>query len=551
MKFRFISSLLVAACLLLNIASSDACTNILVTRGASKDGSTMVTYAADSHALYGVAYFHPRTKYAKGEKLKVYEWDTGKYLGEIAQVEQTYSTISNMNEFQVAISETTFGGRKELKNSEGIMDYGSLIYITLQRAKTAREAIQIMTDLVEEYGYYSGGESFSISDKDEVWIMEMMGKGEGKKGAVWVAMKIPDGYISAHANQARITQFPLDDPENCIYAEDVISLAREKGLYDGKDKDFSFSDTYAPLDFGAQRFCEARVWSAFNIATKGGVDKYLDYAMGTVGEERMPLWIKPAEKLSVAEVADIMRDHYENTPMDMRTDIGAGGNESPYRWRPMTFEVDGKTYVNDRAIATQQTAFWFVTQSRNWLPDEIGGIMWFGTDDAATSYLTPIYSSSLEVPHSFEFGNGSMTEYSSESAFWLTNRITNFAYGQYNVIEPVILKKIDAHMTKCMAVIPSIDKAALELQKESPELVKQFLTDYSNMTAADIFKQWVELDNYIIVKFIDGNIKVEDENGFIDNGNNRGIPASPKQQGYSDEWKRAVASRTGDKLIQK
>lgn len=551
MKIRFISTLVVAATLAISSYKSDACTNILITRGASKDGSTMVTYSADSHTLYGEAYFNPRSKYAKGEMLKIYEWDTGKYLGEIAQVEQTYSTISNMNEHQVVITETTFGGRSELRDAKGIMDYGSLIYVTLQRAKTAKEAIKIMTDLVAEYGYYSGGESFSISDKDEVWIMEMIGKGTGNKGALWVAMKIPDGYVSAHANQARITQFPLNDPENCLYSKDVISFARENSLYKGKDADFSFSDTYAPLDFSGMRGCEARVWSAFNILTKGGVDKYIDYAMGYNAKNRMPLWVKPAEKVSVKEVADIMRDHYENTPLDMRTDIGAGGNKVPYRWRPMTFEVDGESYTNERAIATQQTGFWLLGQSRNWLPDEIGGIIWFGTDDAATSYLTPIYSSSLEVPESFEHGNGSMTEYSDKSAFWLTNRITNFAYGRYDVLEPVIREKIDNHMIECMATIPSIDKVALELYKESPEKAQQFLTTYSKMTAADIFNQWVELDKYLMVKFIDGNIKVEDKNGFIDNGNNKGIPASPKQPGYSEEWKRAVVKDAGEKLMVK
>ncbi|MFI3267993.1 MAG: C69 family dipeptidase [Rikenellaceae bacterium] len=551
MKIKLIPTLLALAALALNVYKSDACTNLLITRGASQDGSTMLTYAADSHSLYGEAYFNPRTKYAKGEKLKIYEWDTGKYLGEIDQVEETYSTISNMNEHQVVITETTFGGLPELRNNEGIMDYGSLIYVTLQRAKTAREAIDIMTSLVAEYGYYSSGESFSISDKNDVWIMEMMGKGEGKKGAVWVAMKIPDGYVSAHANQARITQFPLNDPENCIYAEDVISLAREKGLYSGKDKDFSFSDVYAPLDFGAMRFCEARVWSAFNIMTKGGVDEYLDYAMGYDSSKRMPLWVKPAEKLSVKEVADIMRDHYEGTPMDMRTDIGAGGNEVPYRWRPMTFEVDGKTYLNERAIATQQTGFWLLGQARDWLPDAVGGIIWFGTDDAGTSYLTPIYSSSVAVPHSFEHGNGSMTEYSDKSAFWLTNRVTNYAYGIYNFAEPIIRAKIDSHMDKCMAEIPAIDKAAVEIYNECPEKAREFLTKYSSMTAADIFEQWVELDKYLVVKFIDGNIKVEDENGFKDNGNNKGIPARPETMGYSKKWQEAVVKDAGEKLLSK
>lgn len=549
MKIRFFAAF--AAIFLttfITAPDSEACTNLLITKGAAVDGSTMVTYSADSHVLYGAAYFHPRSTHTKGEMLKIYEWDSGKFLGEIAQVENTFSTISNMNEHQVVIAESTFGGLGELRNEDGIMDYGSLIYITLQRAKSAREAIQIMNDLVTEYGYYSSGESFSVADKDEVWFMEMIGKGKGVKGALWVAMRIPDGAISAHANQARITQFPLNDPENCLYSKDVISYAKEKGLYSGPDKDFSFSDTYAPLDFSGMRGCEARVWSAFNIATEGGVNKYIDYALGKNPKNRLPLWITPKEKLSVKNVADIMRDHYEDTPLDMRNDIGAGGNKSPYRWRPMTFDVDGKTYTNERAIATQQTGFWLLGQCRNWLPDEIGGIMWFGTDDAATSYLTPIYASSLAIPESFKEGNGSLTEYSETAAFWLTNRVTNFAYGRYDVLSKEIRKVADAHENKAIKTIPAIDAAALELYKVSPLAAQEFLTGYSLLTAADIFSQWVKLDKYLIVKYIDGNVKIEDENGFKDNGYGRGIPASPAQPGYSEEWKRAVVKDAGEKL---
>jgi len=338
-----------------------ACTNFLVTRGASVNGSTMISYAADSHVLYGELYFSPAQDYPEGSWLEIYEWDTGKFLGKIRQVPHTFSVIGNMNEYQVAIGETTYGGRRELVDTSGIIDYGSLMYVTLQRAKSAKEAIQIMGNLVAEYGYYSSGESFSIADKNEVWIMEMIGKGPGNKGALWVARKIPDGYISAHANQARITTFPLNDPENCLYAEDVISFARDKGWYTGKDEDFSFSDTYAPLDFTAARFCESRVWSFFSKVNKD-MDKYLDYAMGYNLENRMPLWIKPDNKISVQDMMRFMRDHFEDTPMDMTRDIGAGPYRMPYRWRPLTWQVHDQTYFNERAVATQQTGFSFITK---------------------------------------------------------------------------------------------------------------------------------------------------------------------------------------------
>ncbi len=524
-----------------------ACTNVLVTKGASADGSNMITYSADSHTLYGALYHTPGGVFPAGTRLKIYEWDTGKYLGEIDQVETTYSTIGNMNEHQLIIAESTFGGREELVNPEGIMDYGSLIYVTLQRAKTAREAIQTMTDLVQEYGYYSSGESFSIADKDEVWILEMIGKGPGNKGAVWVAVRIPDGYISAHANQARITRFPLDDPDNCLYSPDVISFAKEKGFYNGKDRDFSFSDAYAPLNFSAMRACEARVWSVFNKVSPD-MGQYLDYALGENPKNRMPLYIKPDHKLSVKETADFMRDHYEGTPMDMTQDIGAGGNALPYRWRPMQYTVDGEDYLNERAIATQQTGFWLLGQARPWLPDAIGGILWFGVDDAATSCLTPIYSSSLQVPECFAEGNGHMTEYSPTSAFWLFNRVANMAYGHYDLLSAEIRKEADKHELEAIETVPSIDLTAKTLYEQSPEKARKFLTDYSISTAQNLFSRWERLDKYLLVKYIDGNVKKEDENGFSDNGNGRNIPAAPMTPGYSEQWKKAVASSTGDRL---
>ena len=444
-----------AALTLLHQQDAGACTNILVTKGASADGSCMISYAADSHTLFGELYFHPASSWPEGSMLDIYEWDTGKYLGQIPQVRHTYQTVGNMNEHQLVIGETTYGGRAELYDSTGIMDYGSLIYVALQRAKTAREAIEVIVNLADTYGYCSSGESFSIADKDEVWVMDLIGKGykagkdgNERKGIVWVARRVPDGYICAHANQSRISTFPFDDPENCMYSPDVVSFAREMGYFDGKDEDFSFCDAYNPLNFGAMRGCEARAWSAFNIlcdgkftfededgnlVTRDSYD-YIDYAMGYDAGKRFPLFVKPSRKLGVKDVADAMRDHFEGTPMDMTTDIGAGGNALPYRWRPMEFEYEGVTYVNERAIATQQTGFWLVGQSRSWLPDVIGGILWFGTDDAATSYLTPIYTSILSVPESLREGNGSMLEYSPTSAFWMTNRVANACYKMYNVM---------------------------------------------------------------------------------------------------------------------
>lgn len=559
---RLIGTFAAIVMMLAAVVESDACSNLIITKGATKDGSVMVTYSADSHVLYGELYFTPAGVFPKGSKLKVFEWDGGHFLGEIAQVPKTYSTMGNMNEHQLIITETTFGGREELVDTTGIIDYGSLIYITLQRAKTAREAIQVMTSLVEEYGYCSSGESFSIADKNEAWILEMIGKGtrlnakgeNGNKGAVWVAIRIPDGYISAHANQSRIDKIPFSDTENCLYAKDVVSFAREAGLYEGTDEDFSFCDTYAPADFSALRACEARVWAAFNILGGGMIgDKpamdYFDFASGANPANKMPLYIKPAHKLTVKEVADVMRDHYENTPLDMRKDIGAGGFELPYRWRPSSFEVDSVRYTNERAIATQQTGFWLLGQARNWLPDEIGGILWFGVDDAATSCLTPIYSSGLKAPNCFAVGNGSMLEYSPTSAFWLFNRVAQFAYLRYNLLAPEVQKAAAEHELGAIKIIPTVDAEALRIYKTKPAEVKKYLTEWSNKFADRMFKKWTELDQYLLVKYIDGNVKRQNPDGsFQDNGAGKNIPANPIQPGYSDHWKRKVAEDAGERL---
>lgn len=569
---------------------ADACTNVIVTKRASADGSCMVSYAADSHWLYGELYFKPQADWKVTDKLRVYDWDSGQYLGLIDQVEHTYKTVGNMNEHQLIIAETTFGGRHGLNDPNGIMDYGSLIYITLQRARTAREAIKVMAELTNKYGYFSEGESFSIVDKNEAWIMEMVGKGTEKKGSVWVALRVPDGYISGHANQSRIATFPLNDPENCLYAEDVIDFARSKGWFSGEDSEFSFRDAYCPADFGALRGCEARVWSAFNILshgwftfeeTKGNLVtkdaySYVDYAMGHNPDNRMPLWIKPAKKVTVKNVADVMRDHYEGTPMDMTTDIGAGGNALPYRWRPMDFEYEGKKYTNERAIATQQTGFWFVGQARGNYPDVIGGILWFGTDDAATSYVTPIYSNTEKVPECFRQGNGNLLSYSATSSFWINNRISNACYRMYNIMAPYVRERIDKFENEQMEKVRQNDVKALELFKKSMDsaekagkkkslaydvmadtgasfaAVKRLLTSYSVKTAQDIFKQWQELEVTLTVKFIDGNVKAQNADGsFKHTDFSAGIPDGLTQPGYTDTWKEAVVHFHGDVIEEK
>lgn len=529
------------------------CTNFLVTRGASADGSTMITYAADSYTLYGELYHWPAAKWPEGSSLDIYEWDTGKFLGKIAQVAETYNVVGNMNEHQLAIAETTFGGREELaKQKDAIMDYGSLIYVTLQRAKNAREAIRIMAELVETYGYYSSGESFSISDPNEVWIMEMIGKGEGQKGAVWVALKIPEGYISGHANQARITTFPLNDPENCLYSKDVISFARDNKWFSGKDSEFSFSDVYAPLDFGAARFCEARVWAGFNKVSEG-MEKYTDYAKGLIefagpnnfAQNRMPLWIKPDKKLSVKDVMEMMRDHYNDTPLDMTKDLGAGPYQLPYRWRGLTWKVDDETYCNERPISTQQTGFSFVAQSRNWLPDAVGGILWFGVDDSYSTCYVPMYSSITEIPECFRVGNGDLLNYSETSAFWTFNTVANFAYLRYKDMIVDIRKEQAELENKFITFVPYIDQAAAELMKsQGPEVARQFLTEYSVNEANAMTKKWKELGQYLMVKYVDGNIKKEEKGQFL--RNDYGQPAAPLSPGYPEWWYRAIVNSTGD-----
>ncbi len=527
---------------------STACTNILVTKGASKDGSTMLTYSADSYQLFGELYHYPAAEYPEGAMLDVYEWDVpGHFLGRIPQVRRTYNVIGNMNEHQLAITETTFGGRAELGKPNGIMDYGSLIYITLQRAKTAREAIGVMTALVNEHGYCSSGESFSIADKDEVWILELIGKGEYGKGAVWVARRIPDGYVSAHANQARITTFPQNDPQNCLYSPDVVSFARERGYFKGKDKDFDFSAAYAPLDFSGVRFCEARVWAIFRRIDPELGKKYERYAQGyDLSLERMPLWIKPDEKLGVRDVMELMRDHYEDTPLDVRGTVMAGPYNAPYGTRPLEWEYDSVKYFCERPVSTPQTAFSLVSQSRGWLPDEIGGILWFGVDDTYFTCYTPVYTSSTRVAECFAVGNGDFNTYSPTAAFWKFNRVSQAAYAKYSFMAPDIRKRQAELEDKHIRTVQAIDAAASVLYKTSPEEAVEFVTNFSIENAQNMVAQWDKLEAFLLVKYFDGVIHPEKDGKFI--RSEYGGPGKVQTPGWSETWRRKIIEDTGTRF---
>jgi dipeptidase len=541
---------------------TNACTNFLITKGASKDGSVMITYSADSHVLYGELYYWPAKNWPAGTMVDIYEWDTGKYLGKIPQKAHTYSVVGNMNQHQLSIGETTFGGRPELADSTGIVDYGTLIYFSLQRAKNAREAIYTFSQLVTDYGYASSGESFSIADANEVWILELVGKGQGKKGAVWVARRIPDGYISGHANHPRITTFPLADgvksitskeldkiynPEvETVYAYDVIDVARGFKWFDGQDKDFSFSDTYAPLDFAGARFCEARVWSGFNMVNSQ-MGKYLDYAMGENLGNRMPLWIKPDNKIGLKDVMGMMRNYYQGTPMDMTKDIGAGPYGSTVRWRPMQWKVDGVAYIHERAISTQQTGFSFVAQSRPWLPDPVGGIIWFGVDDTYYTVYSPMYCGITKVPETFAVGNGDMMTFSDNAAFWVFNQVTNFAYTRTRLLIGDLQKKQTELEDGYINEIINIDKSAEALYKKSPSDAVKYLTAYSVKAGNNTVMQWKELYKFLFTKYVDGNVK---EKQPLPKGYKYVVPKL-SQPGYGDEWNRIIVKNTGDKFREK
>ena len=560
--------------LTLGISVSIACTNLIVTRGASSDKSVMITYAADSHTRYGAIAFYPATDHKTGDLCEVFHYENGKLLGTIPEVSHTYSVIQFMNEHQVAIGETTWGGLDSLSSQPGaILDYGSLMRIGLQRSKTAREMIQVMTELVAQYGYASGGESFSVSDANEAWIMEIIGKGKYEKGAVWVARQIPDGYVSGHANQARITTFPFqktnnwNDPKQTVFhSPDVISFAKKHGFYKGTDESFSFSDVYNPLSFGGARFCDARVWSFFRKINKEIRESqdYTNYAMGKFSKDawfadqrtnpngfvsnRLPLWVKPDLPVTLQQVMAGMRDHYEDTPLDMRNDPGAGPFQSPYRWRPMEFVVDSTMYLCERAIATQQTGYSFVAQSRNWLPAPIGGIFWFGVDDTDGCVYAPMYCGIQRVPESFALGNGSMISWSETSAFWTFNQVNNWAYSRYNLIHPEI-EGYQAQIENQYAnEVKMIDQQAAELYRQNPASATDFLTSYSIYTGNKLAADWKTFYQYLFMKYMDGNMKVTEGKKLLDNGNGKNVPRRPLHPGYGKEWERLMIQGTGDRL---
>lgn len=530
------------------VANSWACTNFIVGKKASADGSVMVSYSADSYGLFGFLCHYPAAEHPAGTMRDIHEWDTGKYLGQIKEARQTYNVIGNMNEFQVTIGETTFGGRPELVDTTGIMDYGSLIYVALQRSRTAKEAIKVMTDLVKEYGYYSSGESFSIADPNEAWIMEMIGKGPGIKGAVWVAVRIPDDCIAAHANQSRIHKFDMSDKENCLYSPDVISFAREKGYFSGKNTEFSFADAYCPLDFGNVRFCEARVWSFYNMFSKATGQAYLSYVQGE-STEPMPLYVKPDRKLSVRDMQHAMRDHYEGTPLDITKDCGAGAFKMPYRLSPLTFKVDGEEYFNERPISTQQSAFVFVSQMRSSMPDAIGGVLWFGLDDANMTVFTPVYCNTDRVPASYAEGNGDCVTFSWDSAFWIYNWVADMIRPRYSLMINDMrtvqndLEDMYAHAQE------GIESAAMKLYQDDPQKAKDFLTDYTSMSAQTAVDCWKRLAEFLIVRYNDGAVKKVKDGKLVRPKEGNSAPLT--RPGYPEDFLKEMVKKTGDRYKMK
>ena len=520
----------VLAALLLPAAGM-ACTNLLVTRGASATGSTYLAYSSDAHDFYGDLVYRPGGLHPSGATREIVEWDTGRHLGEIPEAPRTFTRIGFINEHQVAVGETTFGGRKELEGSTGMLDYGSLMEIALERAKTAREAIDVIGDLVTKYGYRSEGESISITDPEEAWILEIVPKGGGEKGAVWVAERVPDGEIAAHANQSRIRTFPLHDPDRAIYSPDVISFARKKGWYTGPDEKFSFADTYAPLTFGAIRFCEARVWSMFRRAAPS-LGLGVEYADGHHPDKRLPFSVRPDAPLTTADVMALMRDHFEGTPLDMTKDVGAGPFACPYRWRPLVWKVDGTRYLNERAISTQQTGLSFVAQSRAALPDPIGGVLWFGVDDTAMTSYVPIYCGVTKVPPAYAEGVASMTRFSWDSAFWVFNWVSNFAYSRYKDMIVDIERARGELEGRFLAEQPEVDRAALALYEQAPLLARDYLTRYSVSRGQLTVERWRKLGQELLVKYLDGNVK-----------DRRGRVSHPP---YPESWYRRIVADHGD-----
>lgn len=535
-------------CALVWATPSQACTNFLVGKKASADGSTFITYNADSYGMFGRLVYYPAARHAPGTMRQIIDGDTNEHHGEIAEAPVTYSVMGNINEHQLAITETTFGGREELVDTAGIIDYVSLMAIALQRSKTAREAIGVMTSLVQEYGYASSGESFSIADPNEVWILEMIGKGSGRRGTVWVAVRIPDDCIAVHANQSRIHKFDLKDKKNVLYSKDVISFARERGYFKGKDADFSFADAYAPADFGSQRYCDARAWSFFNKWVDG-MDRYLDFVDGKhIGtSEVMPLYFKPNRPVTLKELMMSNRDHYEGTPFDITHDAGAGIYESPYRPTPLSFEVDGKQYFNERPISTQQSAFTVVAQLRGNLPNAIGGILWFGNDDPNMIAYTPVYCCADRVPPCYDKIAANDVTFSWDNAFWVCNWVANMTYPRYSQLFPSVEAVRDRLEDGYIARQAEIEKQALTLYETSPAEARKFLTDYTVTTAQDMLKEWKKLGEYLIVKYNDQAVKKEKDGKFLLTPDGLAVP--PERPGYPEQYRRTLIRETGDRYL--
>lgn len=543
MKRLFISALMLVA-----VSSGYACTNLIVGKKASTDGSVICTYSADDYGMFSGLCHYPASKHPKGEMRKIYDWDTKEYHGEIAEAQETYNVIGNINEYQVTIAETTYGGREEMVDTTGILDYGSLIYVALQRSKTAREAIRVMTSLVEKYGYCSGGETFTICDPNEAWIMEMMGMGPGSRSAVWVAMRIPDNAICAHANQSRIGKFPLNDKDNVIYSKNTIKYARKMGWFSGRDEDFSWKMVYAKPDFGGRRFCDARVWSFFRHYDDG-FDRYLPWALGKDPDaEDMPLWIVPNKKISVQDVESCMRDHYEGTALAIDTlDMGGGIWQMPYRPTPLTYTVNGKNYFNERPISTQQSAFTFVSQMRSWLPREIGGVLWFGNDDANMIAYTPVYCGNTVQPECYNTSEADAVTFSDKNAFWVCNWVSNMVYPRYGQMFPSLKAVRDSLENKYFVNQESIEAKAMTLYASDKTAAIKYLNDYSNEQAQQMLERWKSLAIYLIVKYNDMAEKPDDNGVFRRTKTGNG--ARVKRTGYPVSFAKEYIKTTGDKYL--
>ena len=546
---KIFASAMMAVAMMGCVSEAEACSNFIVGKKASVDGSVMCSYSADDYGMFQNLCHYPAAKHAKGEMRKIYDWDTNKYHGEIPEAAQTYSVIGNINEWQVTIGETTYGGREEMADSTGIMDYGSLIYVALQRSKTAREAIKVMTTLANTYGYNSEGETFTICDPNEAWIMEMMGKGAGSKGAVWVALRIPDDAVCAHANQSRIGKFNMKDKKNVMYAKDVVSFARSKGWFQGKDADFSWKMAYAKPDFSGRRFCDARAWSMLNHFYD--MTPYLDWALGKNPDAQdMPLWVVPNKKVSVQDVENVMRDHYEGTPLSVAdgSDIGGGIWEMPYRPTPLMYKVDGKQYFNERPVSTQQSGFVFVSQMRSWLPREIGGVFWFANDDANMATFTPVYCSMTERPECYNTPGADALHFSKKNAYWVCNMTSNMVYPRYSLMFPTLKEVRDSLDNSYIAAQAGVEKKAQELYAQNPQAAVKYLNDYSVEKAQQMLARWNQLFEFMVVKYNDMIIKPTDKNGTFEK-TQYGLGARPVRPGYPEKYAKELVKQSGDKFL--